>query len=278
MSNKKNGAKKLSGQEGFDEYYGTLFGERWAALRGALNSPVRYAEWNAGKKSYFLDSGSVRSASSLPLSGAKRILDMCAAPGGKSLVLASLMDYDAELFLNERSFDRYKRLSRVIDEHLADEKRSLVHLSCSDGATMCLRNPEPFDRILLDAPCSSERHVLGDEKYLSKWSPSRIKMLSSAQWALLSSAFRMLNSGGLLVYSTCALSEIENDGVVRRVLKKFSDAKIILPPSAEELSILISPFCKIELPFAERTEFGFHVLPDSSDGAGPLYFSLISKS
>lgn len=277
MSNKKNTAKKLSGASGFEEYYSSLFGKRWESLKKALGEEVRYAEWKAGKASYFLDSGSVRAASSLPLSGAKRILDMCAAPGGKTLILASLMDSDAELFSNERSFERYKRLSRVLDEHLTDDVRSRVHISCSDGAILCKKEKEPFDAILLDAPCSSERHVLGDEKYLNDWSPSRIKTLSAAQWALLSSAFRLLREGGFLVYSTCALNKSENDDVVSRVFKKFDNAELVDFEPLEALQEKISPFCDAKLPEAEKTEKGFHVMPDLHEGAGPLYFSLIRK-
>lgn len=277
MSNKKNAAKKLSGESGFDEYYSALFGERWQTLKKALGEEVRYAEWKAGKASYFLDSGSVRAAASLPLAGAKRILDMCAAPGGKTLILASLMDSDAELFSNERSFERYKRLSRVLDEHLTDDVRERVHISCSDGAILCKKEKEPFDAILLDAPCSSERHVLGDEKYLKDWSPSRIKTLSAAQWALLSSAFRLLREGGVLIYSTCALNKSENDDVVSRVFKKFDNAELADFAPLASLQEKIAPFCDAKLPEAEKTESGFHVMPDLHEGAGPLYFSLIRK-
>ena len=283
MSNKKNAVKKLCGDAGFNEYYGSLFAERWTALKAALSGDVRYAEWNAGKAAYFLDSGSVRAAATLPLKGAKRILDMCAAPGGKTLVLACLMDSDAELFANERSFDRYKRLCRVLDEHLPAEIRERVHVSCSDGATLCKREKSAFDRILLDAPCSSERHVLGDEKYLSEWSPSRIKMLSAAQWALFSSAFRLLRQGGFLVYSTCALTKSENDDILRRALKKFDDAEICdvhtspFSTAQSELQKSIAPFCAAELPDSEATEFGQHILPDLQNGAGPLFFSLVRK-
>ena len=63
----------------------------------------------------------------------------------------------------------------------------------------------------LDVPCSSERHVFADEKYLDMWSPSRIKSLAIEQWALLSSAYRLLRNDGFLLYSTCALNPKEND-------------------------------------------------------------------
>ncbi len=275
--NKATAKKKLSGADGFDEYYSALFGARWQGLKEALLQEPHYAEWKAGKKSYFLDSGSVRAALSLPLDNAKKILDLCAAPGGKTLVLSSLMLKDAQLYSNERSFDRSKRLERVCDEHLTDEIRKRVTISCSDGAKWCKKEVEAYDRILLDAPCSSERHVLQDAKYLNEWSPSRIKMLAMEQWALLSSAYRLLKPNGFLLYSTCALSKSENDDVVEKVFKKFDDAVLIPVKEKAELEEQCAPFCSVALPEIEKTAYGCHVLPDKQNGAGPLYFALISK-
>ena len=275
--NKTNDKKKLSGAEGFEEYYGNLFAQRWQGLKAALFQEPKYAEWNTGKKSYFLDAGSVRAALSLPLEGAEKILDLCAAPGGKTLVLSSIMPEEAELFSNERSFYRSKRLERVCDEHMKEDVRSRVKISCSDGAKWCKKENEAYDRILLDAPCSSERHVLQDPKYLNEWSPSRIKMLAMEQWALLSSAYRLLKPNGLLLYSTCALTPSENDDVVKKVFKKFDNAVLEPVMGKDELEKLCKPFCSIDLPDVEKTEMGYHVLPDTQKGAGPLYFSLIGK-
>ena len=238
----KDRAKKLSGAEGFESYYAGLFGERWQKIKAAFSKSPDYVEWKAGgAESYFLDSASVRAAVSLPLSGAKKILDMCAAPGGKTLVLASNMDDDAILFSNERSPERKRRLDRTVQTCLSEEISSRVKTSCKDGAKLCLESQNLFDRILLDAPCSSERHVLADPKYLSEWSPSRIKTLSVSQWALLSSAWRILAPGGFMVYSTCALSPDENDKVISKLLKKFDDVEILEPKISLEYKKFI-PF------------------------------------
>jgi len=298
----KDRAKKLSGAEGFESYYTGLFGERWQKIKSAFSKSPDYLEWNAGgAESYFLDSASVRAAVSLPLSGAKKILDMCAAPGGKTLVLASNMDEDAVLYSNERSPERKRRLDRTIQTCLPEEISSRLKTSCKDGAKLCLESQNVFDRILLDAPCSSERHVLADQKYLSEWSPSRIKTLSVSQWALLSSAWRILVPGGFMVYSTCALSPDENDKVISKLLKKFDDVEILEPEISLEYKKFISAdfsedeFSKAKLPEYEKTEFGAHILPDSkkySDSSiksendvelglgtasGPLYFCLLHK-
>lgn len=270
----KDKKQKLSGAAGFEEYYTNLFGSRWQKIKEAFSLEPDYAEYKAGgEEPYFLDSASVRAAVSLPLSGAQEILDLCAAPGGKTLVLASTMDSEAKLLSNERSPERKNRLSRTVQNCLPPQVQKRVTTICKDGAQMCLRNEASFDRILLDAPCSSERHVLADPKYLSEWSPSRIKTLSIAQWALLSSAWRMLKKGGYMVYSTCALSPEENDNVVAKLLKKFDDVQVCEPsiqPGYEK-------FTSAKLPEYEKTQYGAHVLPDVSEGAGPLYFCLLHK-
>ncbi len=268
--------EKLSGAEGFDAYYSRLFGARWAILKAALSAPPVYAELRCGGEPYFLDPASVLAASRLPLAGAKRVLDLCAAPGGKTLTLAALMDADATLYSNERSAARKNRLSAVCSSCLSSELRQRVRIMCSDGALWCRTQRECYDCILLDAPCSSERHVLADSAYLCKWSPARIKTLALEQWALLSSAYRLLSPGGFLLYSTCALTPAENDDIIARLLKKFPDAvKVsVLPPLPAALAAICrAPF----FPNAAQTEQGFHILPDVQNGAGPIWFSLIQK-
>lgn len=272
--------EKLCGEAGFNAFYENLFCERWQNLKNSMLSPVNHCQWQNGScKSYFLDSASILAAASIPLERGKKILDLCAAPGGKTLILASLMDSDATLVSNDRSPSRKMRLVKVCDESLPSEIRERVNISCSDGAKWCTRQQECFDRILLDAPCSSERHVLADAKYLAQWSASRVKTLAMEQWALLSSAFRLLAPGGFLLYSTCALSPAENDGVVERLFKKFDNARCVFAEvdTLPDVCQKIEPFSDARLPPAEKTEYGFHVLPDTCAGAGPLYFSLITK-
>lgn len=270
--------QKLTGSEGFDSYYSEVFEDRWITLKDALLKDNVYASWNAGRdKSYFLDAASILAAASLPLEGAKAILDMCAAPGGKSLVIASLMDSDAQLTSNERSFERKQRLDRVLQEHLPDEVFNRTKTSCSDGAILCTKQTECFDRILLDAPCSSERHVLTDIKYLSKWSPSRIKTLSMQQWALLSSGIRLLKAEGYLLYSTCALCSKENDEVIAKALKKFDSIQVCSLLEITKTQQKVGRFTEALLPQYEKTLYGFQILPDKQGGTGPIYFALLKK-
>jgi len=276
----KSGKEKLSGPEGFELYYRELYGQRWDSLKKAFEGEGDSVEYHVtgAEKSYFLDSASVLAALSLPLKGAENILDLCAAPGGKTLVLASRMPEDASLSSNERSPERKHRLATVVETCLPPEISERVKTSCSDGATWCTRQSECFDRILLDAPCSSERHVLADPKYLNTWSPSRIKTVATEQWALLSSAYRLLQVQGIMLYSTCALCPQENDEMIERLYKKFNkdgDAFSLLEPEPELPEI--SAFCNIKLPGFEKTKYGYMILPDKEEGAGPIFFSIIKK-
>lgn len=278
-NNKIEEQKKLSGKDGFEKFYEKIFSDRWENLKKSLLDESVYAEISHdGCEKYFLDPASVFASSLLPVENAEKILDLCAAPGGKTLVLSSRMNENSVLFSNERSFQRKQRLFQVCKSSLPEKIFNKVKISCSDGKKWCLSQKECFDSILLDAPCSSERHVLKDSKYLNSWSPSRIKSLAMEQWALISSAYRLVKPSGFLLYSTCALSFQENDGIIERLLKKFPDSSLVYEKSEPSFSDEIQKFCKMPfIPVFERTPFGFHILPDKNKGSGPIWFSLIQK-
>ena len=268
MSKKQN-KETLRGASGFEQFYSELYGERWESLKKAFAEPTDSVEFMVpgAQKPYYLDSASIVAAQSLPLDEATDILDLCAAPGGKTLVLASRMNEDARLSSNERSPQRKHRLATVVEECLPPEIAERITVSCSDGSSWCTRQTECFDSILLDAPCSSERHVIADPKYLDVWSPARIKTVVMEQWALLSCAYRLLRSGGYLLYSTCALAPQENDGMIERLIKKFGQDSFVIEEVQGNDRVTL-----------ERTTYGNQILPDVSNGAGPIYFSLIKKS
>ncbi len=255
--------QKLVGKEGFDTYYKQRFGTRWEALRKALLAEPRQIAYSENLlKSYYLDYASVQAGLALPPIESGTCLDMCAAPGGKTLVLSNIMGEGVTITANEISADRRNRLVKVLDEHLRLEVRSRIKVSAYDASKMPRYTRNAYDRILLDAPCSSERHVLQNEKYLSQWTESRVKSLAQRQWSLLSAGFLLLKDEGFLVYSTCALSESENDAVIARLLKKYKSQVEIIPNKSNE---------------AEETKYGNIFLPDSSNGAGSIYYCTIKK-
>lgn len=258
---KQNRPQAPLGEAAFREHYLSLFAERWAALEAALLQPGDSVGFCAheGAEPYYMDSASIFAATALELPGEGQVLDACAAPGGKSLVLASRLPPGTRLVANELSADRRRRLKAVLDAHLGGELRARVIATGKDAASLCRSMPAAFDAILLDAPCSSERHVLADPRALAEWKPSRIRGLAQRQWALLSSALIMLKSGGCLVYSTCALADEENDGVVARAADRYGSGLVFERPSYAGPGE------------AEETRFGLAILPDRAGGAGPMY-------
>lgn len=245
----------------FSAYYGELFPDRWEALAAALGEESRPVALTEGlKKPYYLDSASLVPVEALELDGADEILDLCAAPGGKSLAIALSMDKDARLTANDRSASRRDRLKRVLDEHLPAPIRERIEVTGHDATRWGLYEEDRYARVLADVPCSSERHLVQDPKYLKQWSPSRSKRLAVQAYAILTAALTALKPGGILVYSTCALSPLENDEVVAKLLKR----------RGAEFRILAGDD-------GEATAYGRHILPDRSAGRGPIYYAKLQK-
>lgn len=251
------------GKEGFLKYYQEVFGDRWPSLKEALEGVNKSIPFSEGLLNpYHLDEASVLAAKALSLSPGDQILDMCAAPGGKSLVIASRMGCGSSLTSNELSRERRERLKRVFREHLPQDVLNRVRVTGFDAAKWLLYEKEAFDKIFIDAPCSSERHILASQSHLDKWSPARIKHLSIKQFALLASALEVVKPGGLLVYCTCSISPQENDGVITKLLSKRSGrAEILFPDSFK----------------GEKTLHGTFLLPDAYPGLGPIYYSIIQR-
>jgi 16S rRNA C967 or C1407 C5-methylase (RsmB/RsmF family) len=220
---------------------------------------------------YTLDRASLLPPLALDVSPGQKVLDMCAAPGGKSLLLAEALfaaeeakqDLGGELVCNEISDGRRQRLNAVLFDYLPQEVQARVRVTSFDGAKWCLYEQEAFDRVLVDAPCSGERHLLAATEELRSWSPTRGEILSHRQVALLMSALRLLRPGGRVVYSTCSVSPRENDEVIERVLEKAKGRAQV---------------ASMEWEFGEKTAFGWTVLPDRCEGAGPIFFSALERT
>jgi len=235
----------------FESHFAAIYGDRWPALRQALLAPTNPEDLLEGlTEPYFLDAASVRAAQALDVKAGDRVLDMCAAPGGKTLVLALALRGTGQLVSNDRSPDRRVRLNRVIQEHLPEAWRSNIQVTGRDATRWGLYEPNLYDRVLLDAPCSSERHILNSPKHLSIWTPHRTKALAQQGLSLLCSALEVLRPGGMLVYSTCSISPTENGDLLERFANKRK-AKWTLEEVAQEF-------------------------PDSH-GTGPLFWARLRK-
>ena len=154
----------------------------------------------------------------------ERVLDMCAAPGSKTTQMAALMRDEGEIIAVEAIRGRFYKLKSV----LAQCGATNVAVKLTDARRF--RSPVFFDRILVDAPCSSEgRFKMSDPDTYAYWSPRKIKEMVRKQRGLLLHASRLLKPGGTLVYATCTFAPEENEGVVDWLLRK-TDGRLSLEP------------------------------------------------
>jgi len=150
----------------------------------------------------------------------EKILDMCAAPGSKATFISERMEHSGVLVANELSSSRSKKLTANLDRMGCTN----VVVTQSDGTFMNNFIDQEFDKILLDAPCSSEGYGRKDSKFFSTmWSEQKIFGAAKIQKKLIESAFKMLRPGGTLVYSTCTSAPEENEAVVEHLCKTFGD-------------------------------------------------------
>lgn len=145
------------------------------------------------------------------------ILDLCAAPGGKSTQIAGAMNGEGLLVANEPYPARAKVLSQNI-ERLGVKNAAVV---CAYPDKLAERFFEFFDKIMVDAPCSGEGMFRKDPDTIDEWSEDNVKMCASRQWEILQSAYKMLKPGGRLVYSTCTFSKAEDEDIVERLINEL---------------------------------------------------------
>ena len=172
---------------------------------------------------YYLQEASAMAPAALldPKPG-ERVLDLCAAPGGKSTQLAGKMQGRGLLVCNEINSKRAKILASNI------ERLGIANALVLNEHPQRLepRFKGYFDKILVDAPCSGEGMFRKEEAAVTDWSEETVLMCARRQAEILHSAAQMLRPGGRLVYSTCTFSPEENEGSVSEFLKTHPDFSI----------------------------------------------------
>jgi 16S rRNA (cytosine967-C5)-methyltransferase len=169
---------------------------------------------------YVQDPSTLLAAHAVDPKPGERILDLCAAPGGKLTYIAQLVRNEARLIAHDTSADRLKLIQEncsrlgVTCAQLASPAHSITDL-----LTQSLAAFSPFDRILLDAPCSNTGVMRRRVDLRWRIEPSEITRLSKLQFDLLTQAATLVKSGGTLVYSTCSLESEENEAVVTQFLQ-----------------------------------------------------------
>lgn len=286
--------------------------------------PQQVSSGEAGKlvlSHWNMDLASVLAACVLQVRPGDRVLDLCAAPGGKSIVLAQMLwpegyadstrssestsdTLSTCLHSNESDHARHKRLLANMQSYLPSKlfANGAVKIVRIDGSDKSAVHELPlgsggYDKVLLDAPCSSERHVIqahvkaasagqiADE--MANWKASHTKSLAKTQAALLMTALKAVKLGGKVLYATCSISHEENDDVIERTIeaaKRERKKSFDSPQSAWKI--------KVDSPFegdasgnyllesmSEATKYGRIALPDHpAEGRwGPLYFCSIQK-
>ena len=154
------------------------------------------------------------------------ILDASAAPGGKTLAILNFTYPKAPvLTANDISSLRFKHLIIVL-KRFGRSEVSVIHHPIQSLPKVLKHQ---FDKILLDAPCSGEKHIFNSKHFLKIWAPDSIAKMAKLQKTLITSLLPLLKPRGLLVYSTCALSYEENENQITSLLKDHPELRLERP-------------------------------------------------
>ena len=191
---------------------------------------------------YLQEPSALSSVSALDPKPGERVLDLCAAPGGKSTQIAALMAGQGLLVCNEPVSSRAQILSRNIER--MGVRNAIV--TCAMPDQLAPRFASFFDRIMVDAPCSGEGMFRRQAEAREEWSENAPRGCADRAMEILEEAAKMLRPGGVMVYSTCTFNDTENEGVLARFLAlhaEFSMEAFELPglPSGEKGYIHLYP-------------------------------------
>ncbi|MBO4395520.1 MAG: RsmB/NOP family class I SAM-dependent RNA methyltransferase [Eubacterium sp.] len=179
---------------------------------GETVQPAKHPYYFAGLY-YLQDPSAMTPASRLPIEPGNRVLDLCAAPGGKSTELAARL-VAGLLVANDISASRAKALQKNIE--LFGITNSLITTEYPEKLTQYF--PQFFDRVLIDAPCSGEGMFRKDPAMVRSWSEDSPQKYAAMQEDIVRHALPMLAPGGYLLYSTCTFSPLEDEGTVKKIL------------------------------------------------------------
>lgn len=173
--------------------------------------------YHPGRSAYFLaglyyiqEPSAMLVADALPIEPDDFVLDMCAAPGGKSCEIASRLTGEGVLIANDIEASRARILSENIERFGLDN----TIVTNVDPMRFTKQFQEAFDKIVLDAPCSGEGMFRKLEQAVDTWNEDKVLECAHIQKNLLKGAYDMLKQGGMVIYSTCTYSYEENEAMV----------------------------------------------------------------
>ncbi len=178
-----------------------------------------------------------------------RVLDLAAAPGGKSTILASLLHKESFILCNEVIKSRYN----ILNYNLSKWGMPNTHVSNHDSKDFSGLKGF-FDLILLDAPCSGEGLFRKDPAAVDHWDEDHVKFCSLRQQRILANAVNLLRPGGTIIYSTCTYNQAENEGNASWLLQNY-DLQPVELKIQEDWSI-------------EKRAIGYQFYPHKIQGEG----------
>lgn len=191
-------------------------------IYGENDRPGKHPWHDAGL--YYMQEPSAMAVAALadPKPGEK-VLDLCAAPGGKTTHLAGRMQNQGILFANEI----HKSRANILAQNVERMGTHNVIVTYETPARLAERFPNYFDCIVVDAPCSGEGMFRKDDVAISEWKPELPQMCAERQLDILEEAVKMLRAGGRMVYSTCTFAPEENEGTISRLLDRHPELEVI---------------------------------------------------
>lgn len=183
--------------------------------------------WHEAGLYYLQEPSAMAPAGLLDVQPGMKVLDLCAAPGGKTTQLAAALDGQGLLVCNEINPKRAKILARNI-ERMAVANALVLN---EHPQRLEERFAGYFDRVLVDAPCSGEGMFRKEEAAVTDWSEETVEMCANRQAEILRSAAKMLRPGGRLVYSTCTFAPQENEGTIGRFLHEHPEFSVLAVPA-----------------------------------------------
>ena len=183
--------------------------------------PSKHPYYYAGLY-YLQEPSAMTPANVLPIEKGDIVLDACAAPGGKSLELASKLGDSGLLVSNDISVSRAYSLLKNLE--LGGHKN--IYVMAEDISKLSKKFVKSFDKILIDAPCSGEGMLRKDPSIIKEWEDKGNEYYANLQKDIVKSAVSMLKDGGMMVYSTCTFDKSEDEDIVSYILSLDDDLKL----------------------------------------------------
>ena len=235
---------------------------------GESVTPSKHPYYYAGLY-YLQEPSAMTPASRLPVEPGDKVLDVCAAPGGKATELGARLGREGLLVANDLSSSRAKGLLKNIEVFGIGN----VLVLSEEPGKLCDHFPEYFDKILIDAPCSGEGMFRKDKKMVKAWEEHGPEFFSNIQRGIILKAARMLKPGGMLLYSTCTFDARENEQVIGHLLAACPEF-CVMPMEGYEGFLEGRP--ELSDPVCRGLKETVRIFPHRMDGEGH-YLALLKK-